>query len=105
MQKLRTPIVECPSSDVDLDSLTIETDGENNSDAPNYFIEIPKDSYVFTHILENFEYIDGLPLIHPQLIDWDQQGPPQHNTLKNNETFIDYLGTRDDFPLGDHKER
>lgn len=68
-QKVITLVVECPSSEVNLDSLTIKTDGESTSNEPNDFIDIPKDSYVFTLTPTNFKHIVGIPLIHPQLID------------------------------------
>lgn len=101
---MKTPIAECPSSGVNLHSYRIEANEESYSDDPDDCIEIPEDSCVFTLTPVDFENIDGLLLIHPQLIDWDQHEPPQLDTFQNDEAFNDYLGIRDDIPIEDHKE-
>lgn len=66
---MRTLGVECASSDVSLDSFTTEIDKESASDDLNNYLDIPEDTCVFTITPTNFENIDELPLVHPQLID------------------------------------
>jgi len=48
---------------------------------------------------------DLLPLVHPELIDWDLEGTtPKLDTFKNDDAIIDYLDLRDHIPTGDHKD-
>lgn len=101
MRKVRTLVAECSSSDVNLDSFTIETGEESTNDNPDDCIEIPKDSCVFTLTPTNLEHIDDLPLAHLQLIDLDQQGAPQLDSFQNDEAFIDYFSIRNYLPIGD----
>lgn len=89
--RVKTPIAEFPSSDVDLDSFMIEADLESSSNDPDDCIEIPKDSCVFTLTHIDFENIHGLPLIHPQLIDWNQQEPPQLELFKMMRPLLTIL--------------
>ena len=46
---------------------------------------------------------DSLPLVHPELIDWDLQGTPQLDMFQNDDAYIDYMELRDHLPKGDHK--
>lgn len=43
--------------------------------------------------------------IYPQLVDWDQQGPPTLDSLKNDEALLELMGLRNNMPLGDHNTR
>ena len=46
---------------------------------------------------------DPLPLLDPELIDWDSPPMPELDVFHNDDSIIDYLGIRDHLPLGDHK--
>jgi len=41
---------------------------------------------------------DSLPLLHPELIDWDLQGTPQLDMFQNDDAYIDYMELRDHLP-------
>lgn len=97
---MRNLIVEYASCNVNLDLFTIEIDEESSSNDLDNYLDIPEDNCVFTLTSTSFENIDGLPLSHPQLIDWDQEGPLQLDTFENDDGFIDYLGIQDDLRLG-----
>ena len=47
---------------------------------------------------------DPLPLLHPELIDWDSPLIPKLDVFYNDDSIIDYLGIRDHLILGDHKK-
>lgn len=55
----------------------------------------------YTKTLDNTD--DGLPLVYPQLIDWDQQEPPILDTFENDEAIVDFLGLHEGIPSGDNK--
>jgi len=46
---------------------------------------------------------DSLPLMHPELINWDLQGTLQLDMFQNDDAYIDYMELRDHLPTGDHK--
>lgn len=46
---------------------------------------------------------DPMPLVHPELINWDSPDHPELDVFHNDDTIIDYLGIRDHLPPGDHK--
>jgi hypothetical protein len=55
-----------------------------------------------------FEYIyllinTDIKLIYPQLIDWDQRGPPTLDCFENDKALSEFMGLRNNMPLGDHK--
>lgn len=103
-QRMRTPVLECAFTNDNLDSFTIKTDEESTNDDLDNYLDIPEYNYICTLTPTDFEKIEGLPLVHHQLIDWDHEGPIQFDTFQNDEAFIDYLGIQDDLPLGEHKE-
>lgn len=102
---MRTPLPECAFSNYNLDSFTIEIDEESANDGLNNYLDIPEYNCICTLAPATFKNIEGLPLVHHQLINWDYEGPIQLDTFQNDEAFIDYLGIRDDLLLGDHKAR
>ncbi|GLJ17614.1 hypothetical protein SUGI_0306680 [Cryptomeria japonica] len=101
--RMRTPVLECATSNVNLDLFTIEIDEGSANDNLDDYLDILEYNCIFTLSPTNFEDIKGLPLVHHQLIDWDNEGPAQFDTFQNDEAFINYLGIRDDLPPGDHK--
>jgi len=46
---------------------------------------------------------DDLPLVHPQLIQWDQQAPPRLDLFGNDEAIAEFMGLREGIPSRDHK--
>jgi len=46
---------------------------------------------------------NDLPLVYPELIDWDQWGPPIFDIATNDEAITEMMGFRDHFLLGDHR--
>ncbi|MGI4370209.1 hypothetical protein ACR2V4_26810, partial [Klebsiella pneumoniae] len=44
-----------------------------------------------------------MPIIHPELIEWNQPNPPCLDLFQNDEAIIDFLELRDNLPSGDHK--
>ncbi|GLJ16865.1 hypothetical protein SUGI_0290680 [Cryptomeria japonica] len=44
-----------------------------------------------------------MPIIHPELIEWNQPNPPCLDFFQNDEAIIDFLELRDNLPSGDHK--
>ncbi|GLJ49273.1 hypothetical protein SUGI_1041140 [Cryptomeria japonica] len=46
---------------------------------------------------------EAMPIIHPELIKWNQQDPPHLDTFQNDDAIIYFLELRDDIPSGDHK--
>lgn len=46
---------------------------------------------------------DGISLIYPQLVNWDQQGPPILDIFGNDEAIAEFMGLREEIPQGDHK--
>ena len=61
------------------------------------------DTQVFTFDISLFNTDDGMPLVHPNLIDWDQQGPPIFDQFKNDEAIVEFFELHEDIPQGDHK--
>lgn len=100
---MRTLIAERSTSNVNLDSYTIETNEESVDEHLNNYPDFLEDNYVFTLTPVDFENLNGLSLVHPQLLDWDQLETIPLDTFQNDDAFIDYLGIQDDLPLGDHK--
>ncbi|GLJ26385.1 hypothetical protein SUGI_0508550 [Cryptomeria japonica] len=46
-----------------------------------------------------------MPIIHPELIEWNQPNPPCLDQFQNDEAIIDFLELWDNIPSGDHKPR
>lgn len=44
-----------------------------------------------------------IKLVYPQLINYDQWGPPILDTFKNDEALSEFMGLQDNIPCGDHK--
>lgn len=44
-----------------------------------------------------------ISLVYPQLIDYNQQGPPILDTFKNNEELSEFMELQGTIPYGDHK--
>ncbi|GLJ53608.1 hypothetical protein SUGI_1143590 [Cryptomeria japonica] len=44
-----------------------------------------------------------MPIIHPELIEWNQPNSPCLDFFQNDEAIIDFLELRDNLPSGDHK--
>lgn len=55
----------------------------------------------YTMALDNTN--DGLPLVYPQLIDWDQQEPQSLDTFEDDEAIVEFMELREGIPSGDHK--
>ncbi|GLJ21183.1 hypothetical protein SUGI_0387850 [Cryptomeria japonica] len=46
-----------------------------------------------------------MPIIHPELIKWNQPNSPCLDFFQNDEAIIDFLELRDNLPSRDHKAR
>ena len=44
-----------------------------------------------------------MSLVHPNLIDWDQQGPPIFDQFENDEAIVEFFELCEGMPWGDHK--
>ncbi|GLJ30587.1 hypothetical protein SUGI_0605670 [Cryptomeria japonica] len=44
-----------------------------------------------------------MPIIHPELIEWNQPNPPCLDHFQNDEVIIEFLELWDNIPSGDHK--
>ena len=61
------------------------------------------DTQIFTFDISLFNTDDDMPLVHPDLIDWDQQGPPTFNQFENDEAIVEFFELCEGMPHGDHK--
>lgn len=52
-----------------------------------------------------FETDDGISLVFPKLIDWDQQGPPTFDQFENDDAIAEFFELCEDLPQDDHKSR
>jgi hypothetical protein len=46
---------------------------------------------------------DGMPLVHLELKDWVQQGPPTFDVFENDEGIAKFMVLREGIPSRDHK--
>lgn len=100
---MSTPIAKCLTTNDKLVSFMIEINEEianEHLDDPHNIIE---DNSILTLTSNDFDNLNDLPLIHPQLLDWDLPEHVPMDTFQNDDAFINYLGIQDDLPLGDHK--
>lgn len=78
----------------------------NNHVQTNTFLD-PNSSSVFTLSTSSINFVytsNDMPLLYPQLIDWDQQGPLSLDLFKIDEAIAKFMGLRDRVPSGDHKD-
>ena len=61
------------------------------------------DTHIFTFDISLFNTDDDMPLVHPDLIDWDQQGPPTFDQFENDEAIAEFFELCEGMPQGDHK--
>lgn len=60
--------------------------------------------YIFTiSALSLLKTDDDMPLVYPQLIQYDQQEPLTLDCFQNDEAIAEFLGLREGIPQGDHK--
>lgn len=99
-QKDKTLSTACASSKEVESSNATQT---NEESAINDFIEIydydsvptpePNHNICTLESIQNLDSNhDSLPLVHLELIDFDQKGPPQLDVFENDEAIIKFIG-------------
>lgn len=59
--------------------------------------------HIYTFDQDLFNTDDGIFLVYPKLIDWDQQGPPIFDRFENDEAIAEFFELHTNIPEGDHK--
>ena len=57
-----------------------------------------RNTQVFTFDISLFNIDDDMPLVHPDLIDWDQQGPSVFDQFENDEAIVEFFELHEGIP-------